>query len=188
MRYSAIHSGKDGLAIRPFHCPSGASGLMLADHAYSSGNAAEVARQGVIGPMPIPTAKPAGSNGRLMSTISAWAITPICCQSLPKLRPYLPAITRHKGFKQRSQQSAFRWQDKAFDLAGMLATTAPRQQKGFFGVNMASTGCGKPSPMPASCTGWPMKKLAAVLAVALGLRTLTLQTGDALGSIVTRFR
>jgi|TARA_B100000749_G_scaffold95689_1_gene73099 CRISPR-associated endonuclease/helicase Cas3 len=98
-------------------------------------------------------------------------------RSLPQLTASLPSIARHKGFRQRSADRRFAWQDRAFDLAEGLQHKSAEQ--GFFGVNMASTGCGK-----TLANGRIMYALAdpvrgARFSIALGLRTLTLQTGEA---------
>ncbi|HGM5489055.1 TPA: type I-F CRISPR-associated helicase Cas3f [Serratia fonticola] len=99
-------------------------------------------------------------------------------RSLPHIRMTLPAITRHKGFKQRSKAERFRWQDKAYDLACAVRERSVKQ--GFFGVNMASTGCGKTFANARIMYGLADEKSGCRFSVALGLRTLTLQTGDAL--------
>ena len=102
----------------------------------------------------------------------------LLARGLPSLRQTLPAITRHKGFKKRSENPQFRWQDKAYELAcGLRGRTA---EHGFFGVNMASTGCGKTFANGRIMYGLADEKLGCRFSVALGLRTLTLQTGDAL--------
>lgn len=153
--------------------------LMLADHAYSSGNVTEKWQDRDYRVY----ANTDRITGRLKQSLDEHNIgvghnAYLLAKSLPKLRPYLPAITRHKGFKQRSQQSAFRWQDKAFDLAKILAHRSRLQ--GFFGVNMASTGCGKTFANARIMYGLADEKIGCRFSVALGLRTLTLQTGDAL--------
>ncbi|PEH52728.1 type I-F CRISPR-associated helicase Cas3f [Yersinia kristensenii] len=104
-------------------------------------------------------------------------------RSLPNIRKTLPAITRHKGFKQRTTQERFRWQDKAYDLASILRERS--QQQGFFGINMASTGCGKTFANARIMYGLADEKQGCRFSVALGLRTLTLQTGDALRDKLT---
>ncbi|WP_038835315.1 type I-F CRISPR-associated helicase Cas3f [Yersinia pseudotuberculosis] len=104
-------------------------------------------------------------------------------RSLPHIRKTLPAITRHKGFKQRSVQEKYRWQDKAFDLAVTLRERS--LQQGFFGVNMASTGCGKTFANTRIMYGLSDEKQGCRFSVALGLRTLTLQTGTALQQKLT---
>ncbi|MCC8388639.1 type I-F CRISPR-associated helicase Cas3 [Photorhabdus laumondii] len=99
-------------------------------------------------------------------------------RSLPHIRKTLPAITRHKGFKQRSKDEKYRWQDQAFDVACALRERSVEQ--GFFGINMASTGCGKTFANARIMYGLADEKQGCRFSIALGLRTLTLQTGDAL--------
>lgn len=98
-------------------------------------------------------------------------------QTLPRMARQLPRIARHKGFRQRSKDTRFRWQDKAYDLAATLHTRSVKQ--GFFGVNMASTGCGKTLANGRIMYGLADPALGARFNIALGLRTLTLQTGEA---------
>lgn len=98
-------------------------------------------------------------------------------RTLPRLRELLPRIARHKGFVRRTKNARFRWQDHAFDLASSLARRSDEQ--GFFGVNMASTGCGKTLANGRIMYGLADPKLGARFSIALGLRTLTLQTGQA---------
>ncbi len=98
-------------------------------------------------------------------------------RTLPRMAQQLPRIARHKGFRQRSKDENFRWQDKAFDLATSLQ--ARSEQQGFFGVNMASTGCGKTLANGRIMYGLANPQRGARFSIALGLRTLTLQTGDA---------
>jgi CRISPR-associated endonuclease/helicase Cas3 len=100
-------------------------------------------------------------------------------RSLPQLDASLPRIHNHRAFKQRSGSARFAWQDKAFDLA--TALQAPSAAQGFFGVNMASTGCGKTLANARIMYALAHPQKGTRFTVALGLRTLTLQTGDALG-------
>ncbi len=102
----------------------------------------------------------------------------VLAKGLPALRQSLPAITRHKGFKKRSENPHFRWQDKAYDLACGIRERSV--EHGFFGVNMASTGCGKTFANGRIMYGLANEKTGCRFSIALGLRTLTLQTGDAL--------
>jgi CRISPR-associated endonuclease/helicase Cas3 len=99
-------------------------------------------------------------------------------RSLPQLDASLPRIHNHRAFKQRSGGTRFAWQDKAFDLATALQVSSEKQ--GFFGVNMASTGCGKTMANARIMYALAHPQKGARFTVALGLRTLTLQTGDAL--------
>ncbi|MEN8180627.1 MAG: type I-F CRISPR-associated helicase Cas3f [Pseudomonadota bacterium] len=98
-------------------------------------------------------------------------------RTLPRLERQMARIARHKGFRQRSADPRFRWQDRAFDLASSLRPRATLQ--GFFGVNMASTGCGKTLANGRILYALAHPQQGARFNIALGLRTLTLQTGDA---------
>jgi CRISPR-associated endonuclease/helicase Cas3 len=93
------------------------------------------------------------------------------------LQKYLPRIARHRGFRKRSKDAHYRWQDKAFDLAAAIQNRS--SQQGFFGVNMASTGCGKTLANGRIMYALADQKLGVRFNIAIGLRTLTLQTGDA---------
>ena len=97
---------------------------------------------------------------------------------LPKLKTALPAIGKHKTFTKQTALSRFQWQNKAFDLAKSLQLKS--EQQGFFGVNMASTGCGKTLANARIMYGLSDPKHGARFTIALGLRVLTLQTGLAL--------
>lgn len=97
-------------------------------------------------------------------------------RALPRLAAQLPRLARHKGFRERSKEP-FAWQNRAFDLAeGLRARSA---EQGFFGINMASTGCGKTLANGRILYALADPVRGARFTVALGLRTLTLQTGDA---------
>lgn len=101
-------------------------------------------------------------------------------RSLPSLRRQLPAITRHKGFRERAKDERYRWQNKAWDVAESLGEHSRKQ--GFFGINMASTGCGKTFANARIMYALAEEDEGCRFTVALGLRTLTLQTGEALRS------
>ncbi|WP_186034935.1 type I-F CRISPR-associated helicase Cas3f [Burkholderia gladioli] len=99
----------------------------------------------------------------------------IVTHSLPTLVRSLPALPNHRGLKRRSRDTRFHWQDKAADLAASLRERSARH--GAFVVNMASTGCGKTLGNARIMNGFadPQRGLRCVFAI--GLRTLTLQTG-----------
>lgn len=101
-------------------------------------------------------------------------------RTFPALRGHLPAITRHKGFRERAKDERFRWQNRAWDVAESLRERS--QKQGFFGINMASTGCGKTLANARIMYALAQEEQGCRFTVALGLRTLTLQTGDALRS------
>jgi CRISPR-associated endonuclease/helicase Cas3 len=89
-----------------------------------------------------------------------------------------PVLRNHKGFQKRNTDPRFRWQDRAYDLACSIRERS--YEHGFFGVNMASTGCGKTFANGRIMYGLSNKHTGCRFNVALGLRTLTLQTGEAL--------
>ncbi|HHJ4611643.1 type I-F CRISPR-associated helicase Cas3f [Raoultella ornithinolytica] len=101
-------------------------------------------------------------------------------RSLPRLRRTLPAIARHKTFRERAKDARFSWQNRAWDVAFALRERSVEQ--GFFGVNMASTGCGKTFANARIMYALADEQEGCRFSVALGLRTLTLQTGRALQS------
>lgn len=96
---------------------------------------------------------------------------------LPLFERHLPRLAKHRKLKQRSESERFRWQDKAFELASSLRTQS--QEHGAFIVNMASTGCGKTLANARIMYGLADPLLGMRCAFAMGLRTLTLQTGQA---------
>ncbi|MBE0370270.1 type I-F CRISPR-associated helicase Cas3f [Pseudoalteromonas aurantia] len=98
-------------------------------------------------------------------------------QNLPALKYTLPRIAQHKLFSKHAEHEKYRWQNSAFSHAKAIATSTEKQ--GFFGVNMASTGCGKTIANARVMYGLANEKEGCRFSVALGLRTLTLQTGDA---------
>ncbi|MEQ9862640.1 type I-F CRISPR-associated helicase Cas3f [Pectobacterium cacticida] len=158
--------------------------LMLADHHYSAG-AATIGWQDVTYPVWANTDRQTGEHKQRLDEhcIGVGQNALLLGRSLPRLRDTLPAITRHKGFRQRSTHSCFRWQDRAFDLACSVREAS--KQHGFFGVNMASTGRGKTFANARIMYGLADEALGCRFSVALGLRTLTLQTGDALRQRLT---
>ncbi|MEJ7138323.1 type I-F CRISPR-associated helicase Cas3f [Amphibiibacter pelophylacis] len=95
--------------------------------------------------------------------------------ALPSFASELPALAQHRGLRQRSGPGRFAWQDKATDAAVSMRAVA--RQHGAFIINMASTGCGKTlaNARMLYALADPQRGLRA--AYALGLRTLTVQTG-----------
>ncbi|OCG16237.1 type I-F CRISPR-associated helicase Cas3 [Gilliamella sp. App6-5] len=97
---------------------------------------------------------------------------------LPKITTELPAINQHKPFTKRTTIKRFQWQNHAFDLAKSYQNIS--DECGFFGVNMASTGCGKTLANGRIMYALSNPKRGVRFTIALGLRVLTLQTGKAL--------
>lgn len=98
-------------------------------------------------------------------------------RSLPKFDTHLPRLARHKGLRKRSRDERFRWQDKAADTAAAMRERSLRD--GAFIVNMASTGCGKTLANARIMYALADAERGMRCAFAMGLRTLTLQTGKA---------
>lgn len=158
--------------------------LMLADHHYSSlTNTPEHRSQRASGQPGYPLfANTLRDNGALNQPLDEHLLgvaahCGLASRALPGFERHLPRLTRHKGLRQRSADLRFRWQDKAADLAtGMRARAAVQ---GAFIVNMASTGCGKTLANARIMYALADPVLGMRCAFALGLRTLTLQTGRA---------
>ncbi len=101
-------------------------------------------------------------------------------RKLPRLKLDLPSIKPNKAFTKSVKkvfQADYGWQDKAFETAQKLCEES--QKYGFFGINLASTGKGK-TRANARIMYALSEEGQCRFNVALGLRTLTLQTGDAL--------
>lgn len=97
--------------------------------------------------------------------------------ALPSIAQDLPRIARHKGMQKRASAPQFRWQNKAFELAEGLRRRS--HEEGAFIVNMASTGCGKTLANARIMYALSDPEKGMRCAFAIGLRTLTLQTGRA---------
>lgn len=153
--------------------------LMLADHLYSSLPPREKWQDKTYQAMANTDRKTGAMRQRLDEhNIGVAHYAQQFARLLPQLRRSLPALGRHKDFRQRAGHDRFRWQDKAFDLAVSLREQT--RQCGFFGVNMASTGRGKTLANARIMYALSDEKPGCRFTVAVGLRTLTLQTGDAL--------
>ncbi len=152
--------------------------LMLADHCYSASDPTELwqdKKYKAVANTDRETGKPKQKLDE--HTIGVGHNAVLLAKRLPALRQSLPAISRMKVLKKRVTDARFRWQDKAYDLATSISTRSDND--GFFGVNMASTGCGKTFANARIMYGLSNERLGCRFSVALGLRTLTLQTGDA---------
>jgi CRISPR-associated endonuclease/helicase Cas3 len=153
--------------------------LMLSDHCYSAGKVHAVYQDADYDAY----ANTERATGFLKQKLDEHNVGVarsafLIAKYLPKLRENLPSIARHKGFKKRSLDDKFLWQDKAYDLAFGLKNAS--QDRGFFGINLASTGCGKTLANARIMYGLSNERQGCRFSIALGLRVLTLQTGDAL--------
>jgi CRISPR-associated endonuclease/helicase Cas3 len=96
---------------------------------------------------------------------------------LPSVRQNLPHLGPVRSLKKRSAEARFHWQNKAADLAETLRESSSKS--GCFIVNMASTGCGKTLANARIMQAMSDPATGMRCAFAMGLRTLTLQTGQA---------
>lgn len=99
----------------------------------------------------------------------------LIAHALPNFERHLPRLANHRGLRKRSADTRFSWQDTAFDVAAGLREAA--REHGAFIVNMASTGCGKTLANARILYALADPQLGMRVSYALGLRTLTLQTG-----------
>lgn len=151
--------------------------LMLADHHYSS-----ISDEGQRKPYRNASYPLYANthNGQFNQTLDehllgVQAHATLVAHSLPSLVNSLPALRNHKPLKKRSADPRFSWQDKAADLAASVRTQAATH--GAFIVNMASTGCGKTLGNARVMNALSDPAVGLRCAFAIGLRTLTLQTG-----------
>ena len=98
-------------------------------------------------------------------------------RSIPRLRTLLPAISDVRAFR-KNTTGKYSWQNKAYKLAQGSAEHS--QKHGGFFVNMASTGTGKTLANARMAYALNEHNDGCRFNILLGLRTLTLQTGDAL--------
>lgn len=78
----------------------------------------------------------------------------------------------------KASPAAFEWQNKAVDKIQTWRKQQAKSKYGFFAVNMASTGCGKTFANAKVMRALSSDGDSLRYILALGLRTLTLQTGD----------
>ena len=157
--------------------------LMLADHHYSSleDSAADQAQRVDRTPT-YPLLANTRQDGKSNQTLDEHLVGVAqhgaeIARFLPRFEQHLPRLVQHKRLRQRATQAHYRWQDKSADLAQSLRARA--QQQGAFIVNMASTGCGKTLANARIMNALADPALGMRCAFAMGLRTLTLQTGKA---------
>jgi CRISPR-associated endonuclease/helicase Cas3 len=95
--------------------------------------------------------------------------------ALPQLKSSLQVLEDNKFLKSTKADDKYAWQIAAQKVALELSESSKKQ--GFFGINMASTGKGKTLANAKIMYALANKEQDCRFTVALGLRTLTLQTG-----------
>lgn len=171
--------------------------LMLADHHYSSLGVDRVTGQPVAGRVQGQSGYPLfanthdsvprnrqgrGNPHRLNQPLDEHLLgvarhSATVTHALPRFESHLPRLGECKPLKKRAKDDRFRWQDKAADLA--TSVRGHSAQHGAFVVNMASTGCGKTLGNARVMHALADPAQGMRCAFAMGLRTLTLQTGRA---------
>ncbi|MCK9505369.1 MAG: type I-F CRISPR-associated helicase Cas3f, partial [Porticoccaceae bacterium] len=152
--------------------------LMLADHHYSSLHPDD--KQRVKGDSGDTLFANTHNDGVLKQSLTEHLLgvarkSGSIVHSLPMIERGLPRLVGHKGLMRRSRDKRFRWQDKAADLATEMRESTTKN--GAFIVNMASTGCGKTLANARILYALANPEEGIRASFALGLRTLTLQTG-----------
>lgn len=89
-----------------------------------------------------------------------------------------PPVANDIQVLRKKSPTAFNWQDKAVENINTWQQLQSKQFHGFFAVNMASTGCGKTFANAKVMRALSIDGQSLRYILALGLRTLTLQTGD----------
>lgn len=95
-----------------------------------------------------------------------------------RLREELPTLPPNKTLAKGPKEDKEPWQTKDYQAVQQIQSQVKEQ--GFFGINMASTGKGKTLANARIMYGLADESEGCRFSVALGLRTLTLQTGEAL--------
>lgn len=96
---------------------------------------------------------------------------------LPKFE-YEPPVAQDISALKKPSPKTFNWQNKAAQKIKMWRKQQDKSRYGFFAVNMASTGCGKTFANAKIMRALSSDGNTLRYILALGLRTLTLQTGD----------
>ncbi len=151
--------------------------LMLGDHYYSSQNADEKWKD-ITGLFANTDRKSKDYKQKLDEHLVGVAKNALkTVHLLPSFEKELPLATDIKGLK-KITPPAFRWQNKAVEKITQWKKLQSKEVKGFFAVNMASTGCGKTFANAKVMQALSTHGNSLRYILALGLRTLTLQTGD----------
>ncbi len=103
--------------------------------------------------------------------------------ALPKVESQLQSLPAHKThILKKKSANKFRWQDKVVTTIENWKENTnvfkTNNQYGFFGINIASTGTGKTFANAKIMLSLLQNENGLRYTLALGLRTLTLQTGD----------
>ncbi|MEM5550907.1 type I-F CRISPR-associated helicase Cas3f [Pseudoalteromonas neustonica] len=151
--------------------------LMLGDHFYSSQNAAKNWQDstGLFANTDRDTSELKQKLDEHLVGVAKNALD--TAHLLPAFEKEPPVATDIQALRKASP-TAFKWQDKAVTEINEWKTQQDKKVTGFFAVNMASTGCGKTFANAKVMRALSADGKSLRYILALGLRTLTLQTGD----------
>ncbi len=153
--------------------------LMLGDHHYSAQDADQNWQKS------LPLYANTDKQGELKQLLDEHLVrvakqAATVARRLPLFESEPPPVYDVKRLKQKNADSRFRWQDQAVASIKAWKTeqNLAESRFGFFAVNMAGTGCGKTLANAKIMQALSKDGESLRYALALGLRTLTLQTGD----------
>jgi len=151
--------------------------LMLGDHFYSSQDAAKYWKDntGLFANTDRETNEYKQKLDEHLVGVARNALNTV--HLLPAFEQEPPVATDIQVLRKASP-SAFKWQDKAVTKIIEWKVQQDNKAVGFFAVNMASTGCGKTFANAKVMRSLSADGKSLRYILALGLRTLTLQTGD----------
>ena len=151
--------------------------LMLGDHYYSS-QAADKNWQDTTGLFANTDRKTKSFKQKLDEHLVGVAKNALhIAHLLPKFE-HEPSAAQGIFALKKPSPKAFNWQNKAVEKIKAWRKQQDKSQYGFFAVNMASTGCGKTFANAKVMQALSSDGDSLRYILALGLRTLTLQTGD----------
>jgi len=151
--------------------------LMLGDHYYSS-QAADKNWQDTTGLFANTDRKTKSFKQKLDEHLVGVAKNALhTAHLLPKFE-HEPSAAQGLFALKKPSPKAFNWQNKAVEKIRAWRKQQDKSQYGFFAVNMASTGCGKTFTNAKVIQALSSDGDSLRYILALGLRTLTLQTGD----------
>jgi CRISPR-associated endonuclease/helicase Cas3 len=169
---SAMHDGSYRLVLHHARLC-----LMLGDHFYSSQDAAKHWKDstGLFANTDRDTGEFKQKLDEHLVGVARNALNTV--HLLPAFEQEPPVATDIQVLRQASP-SDFQWQDKAVTKITQWKKQQDKKTVGFFAVNMASTGCGKTFANAKVMRALSVDGKSLRYILALGLRTLTLQTGD----------
>nr|WP_299735630.1 type I-F CRISPR-associated helicase Cas3f [uncultured Endozoicomonas sp.] len=153
--------------------------LMLGDHNYSSQEAAKgwPDTTGLFANTDSDTGKLKQKLDEHLVGVAQQGVRNVWLLPAFEVESTMPVARDIASLKKKSPK-AFSWQDKAVVKIKQWRDGQPDKRTGFFAVNMASTGKGKTFANAKIMRALSEDGNSLRYILALGLRTLTLQTGD----------